>query len=154
MVGRLDDHLKRIAEREHVSITPGWLDWAGIAVFKRAAATFRARGYRATPLAAAYRHHLHWSELIGPGVVLSMPYRWWTQFEASDVEPAATLARPVDPQIITALETHCADFRRAFMPDGLEPAAFASWGPSVHTLQQFMGGWQQLVDIVRGRMLR
>jgi transaldolase len=154
MVGRLDDHLKRVAERERVSVVPGWLDWAGIAVFKRVAATFRARAYRATPLAAAYRHHLHWSELIGPGVVLSMPYRWWTQFEVSDLEPAATLDQPVEPRIVNALEARFPDFRSAIAPDGLAPDAFAAWGPSVHTLQQFLGGWQQLVEIVRGRMLR
>jgi transaldolase len=154
MIGRLDDHLKRVAERDRISIAPGWLDWAGIAVFKRVAATFRARGYCAKPLAAAYRHHLHWSELIGPGVVLSMPYRWWTQFEASEVEPGSSLAQPVDAQILNALESHFPDFRRATTADGLAPDAFAAWGPSLHTLQQFLGGWQQLVEIVRGRMLR
>jgi transaldolase len=154
MVGRLDDHLKRVAERDRVSIEPGWLDWAGIAVFKRVAATFRERGYRATPLAAAYRHHLHWSELTGPGVVLSMPYRWWTQFERSGIEPGSTLEQPVDARIEAGLAAHFVDYRRAATADGLHPDEFAGWGPSVHTLRQFLGGWQQLVDIVRTRMLR
>jgi transaldolase len=49
---------------------------------------------------------------------------------------------------------HFADFRNAVTPGGLQPEAFAGWGPSQHTLEQFLGGWQRLVEIVRGRMLR
>ena len=36
MVGRLDDHLQRVLTKEAVSIDPGYLHWAGIAVFKKA----------------------------------------------------------------------------------------------------------------------
>ena len=57
MIGRLDDWLKVVAKREGVTITPGHLDWAGVAVFKKAYGIFKARGYRARLLAAAYRHH-------------------------------------------------------------------------------------------------
>jgi transaldolase len=53
MVGRLDDHLRRVFDREDVNIDPGFLHWSGIAAFKRARARFRERGYRATLLAAA-----------------------------------------------------------------------------------------------------
>ncbi len=97
MVGRLDDHLQRVMTKEGVVVDPALISRAGIAVFKRAREVFRERGYRATLLAAAYRHHLHWSELIGPGIVQSIPYAWWKQFEASDIEVQPTLDRPVDP---------------------------------------------------------
>ncbi|HET8647371.1 MAG TPA: transaldolase family protein, partial [Vicinamibacteria bacterium] len=50
MVGRLDDHLQRVMTREAISVEPGFLNWAGIAVFKKARALFRARGYRSTLL--------------------------------------------------------------------------------------------------------
>ena len=33
MIGRLDDWLKVVAKREGITITPGHLDWGGIAVF-------------------------------------------------------------------------------------------------------------------------
>ena len=92
MVGRLDDLLQRAMARDGVTVDPGLLHWAGIAVFKKARQIFKKKGYRSTLLAAAYRHHLHWSELIGPGVILSMPYPWWKQFEASDIEVKPTPA--------------------------------------------------------------
>ena len=154
MVGRLDDHLQRVMAKEAVSIDPGYLHWAGIAVFKKARAIFRERGYRSTLLAAAYRHHLHWSQLIGPGVVLSMPYAWWKQFEASDIEVGPTLDQPVEPRIVEALYAKFPDFRRAYDEDGLAPDEFVRYGATVHTLSQFIGGYHDLLAVVRERMLR
>lgn len=153
MVGRVDDLLQRVMARERITIDPGYLAWAGIAVFKRAHEIFKARGFRASLLAAAYRHHLQWSELIGPGVVLTMPYVWWKQFEASDIEVAGTLGRPVKPEIVEALHRNFEDFRLAYDEGALAPEAFASYGASVHTLNQFLGGFQDLLGLVRERML-
>lgn len=154
MVGRLDDHLQRVMTKESVSIDPGYLHWAGIAVFKKARRIFRDRGYRSTLLAAAYRHHLHWSQLIGPGVVLSMPYAWWKQFEASDIEVASTLDQPVEPRIVDTLYAKFPEFRRAYDEHGLAPADFVRYGATVHTLNQFIGGYHDLLAVVRERMLR
>jgi transaldolase len=123
-------------------------------VFKKARRIFRERGYRSTLLAAAYRHHMHWSRLVGPGVILSIPYNWWTQFERSDVEVAPTLDEPVDPSIVDSLCTRFADFRAAYDEGGLRPEQFVRYGASVHTLNQFIGGYNDLLALVRERMLR
>ncbi|MBK5256287.1 MAG: transaldolase family protein [Vicinamibacteria bacterium] len=153
MVGRLDDLLQRVMVRERITIDPGYLGWAGIAVFKRTHGIFKQRGFRSTLLSAAYRHHLHWSQLIGPGVIQTIPYAWWKQFEASDLEVEDTLDRPVNPQIVTALKRHFGDFELAYEERALTPASFASFGASVHTLSQFLGGFQDLLGLVRERML-
>src|ERR1700740_3522954 len=76
MVGRLDDWLKVAAEKENISIDPGYLEWAGVAVFKKTYKLFRERGYRIRLLSAAFRNHMHWSELIGGEVVIFPPYSW------------------------------------------------------------------------------
>jgi transaldolase len=154
MVGRLDDLLQRAMAKDAVTVDPGLLHWAGIAVFKKARQVFRKRGYRSTLLAAAYRHHLHWSELIGPGVILSMPYTWWKQFEASDIEPTARLDAPVDGQIVETLHRRFPDFRKAYDEDGLKPEDFVHFGATIHTLNQFISGYQDLLGFVRERMLR
>jgi transaldolase len=154
MVGRLDDHLFRVMAKDGVSIDPGLPHWAGIAVFKRAHALFRERGYRATLLAAAYRHHLHWSELVGAGVVLTMPYAWWTQFEKSSIEVTDTLDRAVPAATVDALRIGFEDFRRAYDVGGLRAEEFVRYGPTVHTIGQFLGGYAELVGLVRERMLR
>ena len=71
MVGRLDDWLKLTAEKKNIVINPGFLEWAGIAVFKKTYKLFRERGYRLRLLSAAFRNHMHWSELIGGDLVIS-----------------------------------------------------------------------------------
>ena len=63
MIGRLDDWMKASASATTSPSTRPPSNWAGIAVFKQAAALYRERGYRTRLLAAAYRHQLHWTEL-------------------------------------------------------------------------------------------
>lgn len=154
MLGRLDDHLQRVMAKEGVVVDPGYVSRAGIAVFKRAREVFRERGYRATLLAAAYRHHLHWSELVGPGIVQSIPYAWWKQFESSDIPVRPTLDEPVDPAVVETLSRRFEDFRRAYGVDTMAVEEFARFGPTIHTLNQFIGGYQDLLGLVRERMLR
>jgi transaldolase len=153
MVGRLDDLLHRVMAKEQIAIDPGFLAWAGIAVFKRAHQIFKKRGFRAALLTAAYRHHLHWSELIGPGVIHTMPYAWWKQFEASDIPVEETLDRPVRDEVLRSLQRKFKDFNLAYDEGALAPEAFASYGATVHTLHQFLGGFQDLLGLVRERML-
>lgn len=153
MVGRLDDHLRRVMEAERVTIDPGFLNWAGVAVFKKAYGIFRERSYRSTLLSAAYRSHLHWTELIGERVIETIPYAWWKQFNASHLTPRRSIEEPVEPKILDALLSELPDFRRAYEEDGLAPEAFVRYGASVHTLKQFVAGYHQLLEVVRDRML-
>jgi len=153
MVGRLDDWLKVLAKKHRIVTTPGHLDWAGIAVFKRACAIFRERGYRARLLAAAYRSHLHWSELIGGDVILTMPSAWQRLFNASDVEVRPRFEDPVDPAIVDGLLRRFPDFRRAWEPDGLAPAEFDGYGATVRTLRGFLASYHELIAVVRDLLL-
>jgi transaldolase len=153
MIGRVDDHVKRVLEKSKASVDPGSPNWAGIAVFKNALRIFRERKYSSTLLAAAYRHHLHWSELIGPGVAQTIPYPWWKQFDGSDITPKLTLDTAVEPRIIEELRAKVPDFARAYDEDGMKPAEFATYGATVNTLKQFLDGYEKLVQLVRERML-
>ncbi len=103
MVGRLDDWLKVVMEKQGISVDPGCLEWAGVAVFKKTYGIFRERGYRLRLLSAAFRNHMHWSELIGADAVISPPYAWQKRFNASDVEVRSRIGDPVDPRLIDPL---------------------------------------------------
>lgn len=154
MVGRLDDQLKRAMAKENISIDPGYVEWAGVAAFKRAYKIFQERKYRGTLLSAAYRNHMHWSEFIGGNVVVSMPYEWWNRFNASAVEVRPRIDIPVRQEIIDELYERFVDFRRAYDEDGMKPAEFVHFGATIHTLNQFVGGYSSLLEVVRARMIR
>ncbi len=149
MVGRLDDWLKVLMEKENISIDPGYLEWAGVAVFKKTYQIFRERGYRIRLLSAAFRNHMHWSEFIGGDVVISPPYSWQVRFNASDVEVRPRIDNPVDPQVVQELSKKFADFRRAYNEDGLAAEEFDSFGSTRRTLRQFIVACHDLDAVVR-----
>jgi transaldolase len=152
MLGRLDDWLEVAAAKDGIALTPGAVNWAGIAAIKRAHGIYQERGYRTRLLAAAYRHHLHWSELIGGDVVLTIPYKWARLFNASDVEVRPRFDDPVPEWALEEL-SKLPDFRRAYEPDGLSVDEFDTFGATVRTLRTFIASYQELCAQVRELML-
>jgi transaldolase len=153
MVGRLDDWLKVVAENRNIITDPGYLEWAGVAVFKKTYRIFRERGYRIRLLSAAFRNHMHWSEFIGGDVVISPPFKWQLRYNASDVVVAPRIDRPVDPEIVSALLKNFADFRRAYSEDGLSLEEFDTFGATRRTLRQFMQACHDLESQIRDFMV-
>jgi transaldolase len=149
MVGRLDDWMKVLIEKENIAVDPGYTEWAGVAVFKNTYRLFRDRGYRVRLLSAAFRNHMHWSELIGGDVVISPPYSWQVRFNASDVEVRDRIDVPVDSKIVDGLSKKFPDFCRAIGEDGLTVDEFDAFGPTGRTLRQFIAACHDLETLVR-----
>ena len=148
MVGRLDDWMKTVVKRDGIDIDPEYLEWAGVAAFKKAYEVFLERGFQARLLAAAYRNQLQWTELVGGDIVLSPPFAWQEKFQASGHEPLSRIDEPVDPDIINALLT-IPDFVRAYEVDGMTHAEFDDFGATRTTLRQFLEADEALDQIVR-----
>ncbi len=153
MIGRLDDWVKVLVERDDIALHPDAANWAGIAVFKRAYALFRERGYRPRLLAAAYRHRLHWTELVGGDVAMTMPHAWQVRFNKSGMVPEPRMDVPVDAAIVDDLLERVPDFRRAYEPDGMRPDEFEGFGASVRTLRSFIKSYHDLMAAVRDLVL-
>jgi transaldolase len=153
MVGRLDDWLKVVAEKRNITVDPSILEWAGVAVFKKTYQIFRERGYRLRLLSAAFRNHMHWSELIGGEVVISPPHKWQVRFNASDVEVAHRIHQPVAPRMVAELEEKFDDFKRAYSQNGLGIDDFDTFPPTVRTLRQFISACHDLDNLIRDFML-
>ncbi|TMF68212.1 MAG: transaldolase [Chloroflexi bacterium] len=153
MVGRLDDWMKVLLDKRPISVDPGVTEWAGVAVFKKTYGIFRQRGYRLRLLSAAFRNHMHWSQLIGADAVISPPSAWQKRFNASDIEVRPRIDDPVDPKVVEQLLTHFADFGRAYSEDGLSVEEFDSFAPTVRTLRQFIAACTDLDGLVRDVML-
>lgn len=154
MVGRLDDWLKLVGEKKGITtLEPGFLEWAGVAVFKKTYQLYKERGYRLRLLSAAFRNHLHWSELIGGDVVISPPYKWQVRFNSSDIKSMNRIDTPVSPIIVEELLNKFADFGRAYNENGLMIDEFGFYGPTARTLRGFLEATHELGRIVRDIML-
>ena len=153
MVGRLDDWLKVLMEKHNLSVDPGYLEWAGVAVFKKAYRLYRERGYRLRLLSAAFRNHMHWSEFIGGDVVISPPCSWQRRYNASDIEVIPRMDIPVPARIVDTLMSKFPDFQRAYTEDGLSHEEFDSFGSSRRTLRQFISACAEMNGIIRDVIL-
>jgi transaldolase len=153
MVGRLDDWLKAVATRDVLTIDPGYLEWAGVAVFKQAYRIFAERGFRTRLLSAAFRNHMHWSQFVGGDVVVSPPFEWQVRLNASGIEPVERIDDPVAKDVVDTLYEKFPDFRRAFDADGMAIGEFQDFGATRRTLRQFLAACADLEGIVRDVLL-
>ena len=153
MAGRLEDWLGVVADRDGIAVTPGTIGWAGVACFKRAYVLYGERGFRTRLLAAAFRHHRHWSELIGGDIVLTIPHRWQLLINGSEIPVLPRIDDPVPAEAVDELSRLFPDFMRAFAPDGLRADDFDSFAPTVRTLRQFIASYEQLAARIRDFML-
>lgn len=153
MIGRTDDWVKKACGRDGIIIDPAAADWAGIACFKRAAAMYEERGYRTRLLAAAYRHHLHWSELIGGDISMTIPAPWQRLFNASAVEVRDRWNDPVPQVYVDELLERVPEFRKAYEPDGLSIPEFDTYGAVMRTLRAFVASYWELVGTIDELMI-
>lgn len=153
MVGRADDWMHVVVNRDDIITHPAHLHWAGVAIMKKAYHIFKERGYRARLLAAAYRHHLHWSELIGGDIILTIPFNWQKRFNSSDVPVKDRMLQQVDEEIIDELYRKIPDFRRAYDEDGMTVEEFDVYGATVRTLRGFIKSFHDLQAMVRDEFM-
>jgi transaldolase len=153
MVGRLDDWLKVVIEKEGIITDPGYLNWAGVAAMKKAYKIYKERNYRTRLLSAAYRHVFHWTELVGADMVLTITSSWQKRFNASGIDPISKIDIPVDPQIVDELYNKFAEFRKSYDEDGLSIEEFEKYGPTRRTLRGFIDGYLKLMAIVFEKMV-
>ena len=153
MVGRLDDWMKVAADKAGVMLDPGYFEWAGVAAFKRAYEIYLQRGYRTRLLSAAFRNHMHWSQLIGGDVVISPPFGWQKRLNASGIDPVARIDEPVAREVVDALYRQVPEFRRAYDPDGLTVEEFDGFGATRRTMRQFLTAAADLDALVRDVLL-
>lgn len=153
MVGRLDDWLKTVADKENIVVDPGVLDWAGVAVMKNAYKIYKEKGYRTQLLAAAYRNHYQWTQLMGGNVSMTLTNKWIKRFNNMNVTVKNNMDTPVDPQIMDQLTKNFKDFNKAYQADGMTPEEFDTFGPVKKTMLQFLKGYDDLVAVIRGFMI-
>jgi len=123
MVGRLDDWLKILMEKQQLSVDPGYLEWAGVARLSRRPTNVpRAR----LSAAAAFRgipqsHALERVHRRRCGDLSAL--RMQRRYNASDIEVIPRIDKPVDAKIVDTLLKKFPDFER-----GLHGGWLVPWG--------------------------
>lgn len=153
MVGRVDDWLKIVANKDNTLVDPAYLDLAGVAVMKNASKIYTEKGYRTRLLVAAYRNWNHVAELIGENIIHTIPYKWQKRYNGSDMPVVDTTKVAPDPKMVEVLKKNFPEFVKAYEPDGMTVEEFDNYGATRRTLRQFIGGYESLLGIVRDLMI-
>ncbi len=153
MIGRFDDWLKSVVERDGIVIDPQCLDWAGIAIMKHAYQLYQDKGYRTQLLAAAYRNYHQWAEFMGADMSLTIPHKWIRRFNNSDVTVENRIDKPVDPKIIKDLTNKIEDFNSSYHAEGMKIEDFDSFIPVKKSLVNFLEAYDDLLTIARSYMI-
>ena len=153
MAGRVDDYLKKDCAAKGMQIEPEILEWAGVAVVKKAYKIYKERGYRTKLLVAAYRNPYHWNQFIGGDLILTIPYGWQLKYNASEYEIKETINDEVNPEYLEKLKK-LPEFNKAYDIDGLKPEEFEHYGAFLATISGFLKGYDELVSIIRSYMVK
>jgi transaldolase len=150
MVGRVDDWVKVGAEKIGAKVDPEILEWAGVAVFRHAHKIYTERGYRTRLLSAAFRNHMHWSEILGGDSVISPPYAWQVKINEMGITPNLnSVNEPVPDHILNPLLENFPEFRKMYDVDGLTVDEFTNFGATLRTLRGFLQSVNDLESFVR-----
>lgn len=152
MIGRTDDWLKKYVNKTGMVVDPECLEWAGVAVIKEAYRIYKERGYRTRLLSAANRNHYHWSQLLGGDLAQTINYSWWKRLEACDIPVEEHMSDPVPERYMKELKK-IPEFDKSFLEDGMKPEEFVHYGGFRDTLNQFLGGYEDLVHVIRSYMV-
>jgi len=153
MVGRVDDWFRKVMTKQGIIVDPIAIDFAGVAVFKRAYQIYKEKNYKTRLLVAAFRNHYHWSEFIGGDVSMTIPPAWIKQFVNCDITVENRMQNPVDPGLIAQLGKHFPDWEKTYEPDGMKLEEFVSYGATRDTLMQFLEGYDSFIAIIRDIMV-
>ena len=151
MVGRLDDYLKAYVDCNDLIVDPACLEFAGIAVAKKAYRIYQEKGYRTKLLIAAFRNHHHWSQFIGGNIILTIPYNWQVRYNQSSIEICSRIDDEVEKEILSQLLT-IDEFEKAYATS-MPEEEFQYYGAFVRTMNQFLKGYDDLVVIIRAYLL-
>jgi transaldolase len=144
MIGRLDDYLREVAQDNQVALNDGDITQAGLAVVKRAYATFKERGYETKVLVAAMRGTNHLTELAGGDLVLSVHPSIQSKVLAAELPRERGIQKPVADDVIQRL-SQVREFVRAYEPNALANSEFVSYGVTQRTISQFVEvAWKNL----------
>lgn len=92
-------------------------------------------------------------DFLGGDIVMTITSDWQRKFANADwVKMESNIDKPVDPQYLEALK-QMPEFIQAYEPYGLKPEEFQHYGAFKATMNQFLGGYDSLVQLIRGYMI-
>jgi transaldolase len=149
ITGIFGDYLRTVAARDELHVPEAALGLAGVLVARACYRMVCERDYPVVLLFGGSRSPVDFTGLVGGGMATTI--NWSTAAHLLDParEVVATIDMAADPAIERILRAAFPEVRAALDPNGLDPAAFADFGPVRHFRDMFVAGWDALLAAIR-----
>jgi transaldolase len=151
ITGIFGDHLRKVATRDSLEISPQDITWTGVIWSRAAKRLVDERGYPVQLLYGGARSIADLTQLVGGGHATTMNWSTFEEVLEADPERRETVDEPSPAEIEARLRQTFDDFRRALDVDALELDAFEDFGPVQHFRDNFIEGWTAVRDAVTAR---
>ncbi len=149
ITGIFDEHLKEYVEKQGIKIAPEALAVAGATVARRQYRVMKERGYDGILLGGGARSTHHFTDFVGGEFHITI--NWSTAEEILALNPpvADRISIETPREVIAELEQKLPDFRKAWREGELAVDEFAEYGPVQRFRNQFVRGWNQMLDTIK-----
>jgi transaldolase len=148
ITGIFGDHLRKVADRDGLSISPDATRWAGVTWARAAKRLVDERGYPVQLLYGGARTTGDLTGLVGGPHAATINWSTFDEVLEADPERRETVDDPPPADILAQLTAAFDDFRRTLDIDGLEVEAFEGFGPVQYFRDAFIAGWTAVRDEV------
>ncbi len=151
VMGRLQDYLVSLNEKENAGLSLEDIENAMIATTKNVYRTMEEKGYSQILMPAAFRCARQVTELSGAKVEMTIHpkvQKMINELDASTgIERVEKLNDPVDEAAVEKVMKALPDFKKAYDADGLTIDEFDDFGATIMTLDGFDQAWQKLYTL-------
>jgi transaldolase len=152
IAGIYDDHFKNYVKEHDVQISPDVLHQAGLAVARKVYQLMMEQNYPCVFIGGGARGLHHFTEMVGGKVCITINWEGTAdQLIAQDPPVVYRLFNPVPQKVIDELLEKLPDFKRGYLPDGLEPEEFEHFGPVQLFRGSFVKSWKMVLEMIRAR---
>ncbi len=149
IAGIFDEHLRDTAQRQGLQADPELYFTAGIAVARKIRGMMASRRSGVRFMSGGVRELYHFTELVGVDGCVTMNWNGHiSELLRLDPPVVRRFQSAPDPALIDELFGLFPDFRKAYTPGSLKPAAFEAFGPVVRFRNAFEKGWQNALHYI------
>jgi transaldolase len=148
ITGIFGDHLRKLADRDGLTVSPEVTQWAGVIWARAAKQLVDERGFPVQLLYGGARTTGDLTGLVGGAHAATVNWSTFEEILEADPERRETVDDPAPSDILEQLTASFDDFRRALDVDGLEVEEFEGFGPVQHFRDAFIAGWTAVRDAI------
>ena len=134
-----------------MAVSPELISEAGITTARAAHKVWRDRNYEAIVLSGGARSTRHWTELVGPGMAITLSGALASALIDEHPKVIKRIDAAAPEAVLDELRQTFPDFVRACDEGAIAPEEFRSYGPVQRFQNSLLDGLATIIDQIQSR---